>query len=323
MITGSQQNVWQISAGTGSRTYATTFMRFGVGLIGPGFTGPWNIESTDERYGGPFARKLASETAKGDIFLLRTSSTEVCAVGLVASGYQFLEQFDDVNGWDLRHARRIRWFQLPSAYKFQSPIFGPRPARFSGVFNEEAVRFATGIVNSPPNDWKTSALPELPQVEPLLKDIPESLRDIIGSVQDLHSLYCDPHTLGGRPLEAEMVCHCVVPLLRALGWHQSQIALEWNNIDVAVFHALPRKPQNCKFVIEAKNFGDGIEGASAQANRYMNTLGVSCHLLVTDGIRYKLYQPNRLDEAVAYANLWEPKQSALTLFSLLSRSQNA
>jgi hypothetical protein len=323
MTTLSQCNVWQISAGTGSRTYASTFLRFGVGLIGPGFAGRWAPESDDERFEGPFTRKLASEVKEGDIFLLRTSALEVCAVGLVASAYQFLEQFDDVNGWDLRHARRVRWFRLPSPYRFQSSPFGPRPTRFSGVFGDEAIRFARGIVNSPPDDWKTAALGELPPVEPLLTEVPEKLRDIIGSIQDLQALYDDPHTLGGRPLEAEMVCHCVVPLLCALGWHRFHIAVEWNKIDVAVFHSLPRNVGNCRFVIEAKNFGEGIEGASAQAKGYMDGLGIRCNLLVTDGIRYKLYDPNHLDEAVAYANLWEPKQSALDLFAKLSRNQNA
>jgi len=239
------------------------------------------------------------------------------------SGYDFLDQFDDVNGWDLRHARRVRWLKLQNAHKFQTPLFGPRPTRFSGVFSEEAIRFARDIVSSPPDDWKTAKLPALPPVEPLLTDIPENLRDIIGSIQDLRALYDDPHTLGGRPLEAEMVCHCVVPLMKALGWQPFHIAVEWNNTDVAIFHSLPRKANNCKFVIEAKKFGDGIEGASTQAKRYVSTLGICCDLLVTDGIRYKLYDPNHLGEAIAYANLWEPKQSALTLFSKLSRSQNA
>src|ERR1017187_6360122 len=228
MTTPSQCNVWQISAGTGSRTYASTFLRFGVGLIGPGFAGRWMPESGDEKFDGPFTRKLASEVKEGDIFLLRTSAVEVCAVGLVASDYEFLEEFDDVNGWDLRHARRVRWFRLPSSHRFHSSSFGPRPTRFSGVFSDEAIRFARGIVNSPPDDWKTAVLCDLPLLEPLLKEVPENLRDIIGSIQDLRTLYDDPHTLGGRPLEAEMVCHCVVPLLAALGWQRFHIAVEWN-----------------------------------------------------------------------------------------------
>jgi hypothetical protein len=173
------------------------------------------------------------------------------------------------------------------------------------------------------DDWKTAPLPDLPSMDPVLREIPEDLRDIIGSLQDLQALYEDPHTLGCEPLEAEMVCHCVVPFLLALGWHRFHIAVEWNHIDVAVFDTLPREAKNCRFVIEAKNFGEGIEGASAQAKSYMDRLGIACDLIVTDGIRYKLYDPENLDDAVAYANLWEPKQAALELFSRLRRAKNA
>jgi hypothetical protein len=322
-IASHQRRVWQLASGSGSRDYSATFLRCGVGLIGPGWVGRWTPEASDERFEGSFVRNFVTQVSEGDVMLLRASSKEVLAVGLVASEYQYLEQFDDVNGWDLQQARRVRWFRLPTPYCFETPVFGPRPSRFSGVYSDEAIRFAFGIADSPPDDWKTATLPELPPVEPALLDPPEELRDIIGSVQDLATLYRDRRTLGGWPLEAELVCHCAVPFLLALGWSRLHIAIEWQNIDIAVFRALPREPDNCRFVIEAKNFGEGIEGASSQAKGYMDRLGIRCSLVVTDGIRYKLYDPDNLNDSVAYANLWEPKQSAIDLFSRLRRNNNA
>ena len=44
-------------------------------------------------------------------------------------------------------------------------------------------------------------------------------------------------------------------ILRALGWPPEQIAVQWRRIDVAVFRALPRTPENCHLVIEAKRLG--------------------------------------------------------------------
>jgi hypothetical protein len=52
-----------------------------------------------------------------------------------------------------------------------------------------------------------------------------------------------------------MIVHFVVPLLRALGWPVEWIAIKWRNIDVAVFHGLPQTAEKCRFVIEAKRFG--------------------------------------------------------------------
>ena len=40
-----------------------------------------------------------------------------------------------------------------------------------------------------------------------------------------------------------------------------RIAVKWRYIDVTVFKALPRIPENCPFVIEAKRLGAGVEGA--------------------------------------------------------------
>src|SRR5258708_11791333 len=99
--------VWQVSAGPASRSYTDVFLKHGVALIGPGDAGLWS----HERYSYDFALlgfvgRFAEEIAVGDIVLLRTGAATISAVGIVASEYLYLEVFDDVNGWDLQHARR-------------------------------------------------------------------------------------------------------------------------------------------------------------------------------------------------------------------------
>jgi len=119
-----ESTIWQISGGPASRSYADVFIRHGVGLIGPGDGGPWSKDRSDAGYDVyGFLRRFAAEAHAGDIVLLRTGMSRIHAVGLIVSDYLYLDQFDDVNGWDLQHARRVRWCKLPTDYEFGSPVF--------------------------------------------------------------------------------------------------------------------------------------------------------------------------------------------------------
>src|SRR5581483_1952036 len=99
--------VWQIAGGPSGRSYSTLFLRHGVGLIGPGDPGAWTVGRPDEDFGGSSSvRRFATRAQPGDIVLLRAGNSVARAVGLVAGDYEYITQFDDVNGWDLQHARR-------------------------------------------------------------------------------------------------------------------------------------------------------------------------------------------------------------------------
>ena len=146
----NERNIWQISGGPPDRPYADVFLRHGVGLIGPGDPGSWTADRSDEDYDGSrFVRHFASEMRVGDVVLLRMGLARVRAIGIVASEYQYLIQFDDVNGWDLQHARRIRWCELPTEHDFGSSVFGANPPRLSGVNAPEIVGYARRFVASP------------------------------------------------------------------------------------------------------------------------------------------------------------------------------
>lgn len=311
--------IWQLAGGSTSRSFADIFLKYGVGLIGPGDPGPWS----PERYAHDLALqgvvgRFATEVEIGDVFLLRTGISTLCAVGIVASEYMYLEQFDDVCGWDLQHARRVRWYRLPQKYTFRTLVFGANPTRFSRTWSEEVVDFAERFLNSPPLDWQLAPLPPLPCEEPHLEDVPHSLQGIIAEANDLVPLLRDRQVLGELPSEDEMIAHFVVPFLRILGWPPEKIAVKWRYVDVALFRALPRIPDNCQFVIEAKHLDAGVEGALAQAKAYLEKLGVSRDVIVTDGIRYRVYSSKNDFEPLAYANLIRLKKSATKLFEHLS-----
>jgi len=311
--------VWQISSGPLSRSYADVFLQHGVALLGPGDAGSWTSKRDDEEFEGGFVRRFASEVASGDVFLLRAGLATVVAVGLVASDYLYVNAFDDVNGWDLQHARRVRWCQLPEEHRFGGAVFGANPPRCSRVFNEEAVDFAERFIKSPPTQWQTRSLPHLPAEGPALDRVPDALQGIVAQAADLVPLLQDREAFGEAPSENELIAHFVVPFLRALGWAPERIAVQWRHIDVAVFRALPRIPENCQLVIEAKRLGAGVEGALAQAKGYVEALGLPRDVIVTDGVRYRMYDAENTFQPLAYANLARLKQPAGELFARMRR----
>jgi hypothetical protein len=308
-----------MAAGPASWSYADVFLKYGVGLIGPGDAGPWKPERADDDFEGHFVRHFASEMQVGDVVLLRKGIATIIAVGIVASDYMYLNQFDDVNGWDLQHARRIRWCKLPQEYTFATRVFGANPPRCSRTWNEGVKDYAERFLKSPPTLWQEEPLPCLPEEEPEMDGVPPALEGIVGQAQDLIRLFWDRQNFGDHPTEDELVAHFVIPFLRLLGWPPEQIAVKWRGIDVAVFMALPRIRENCRFVIEAKRLGVGVESALEQAKGYGEALGVPRDIIVTDGIRYRLYSYESGFAPVAYANLVWLKRSAIDLFDRMRK----
>lgn len=317
--TATPLTVWQVSGGTAERSFARLFTQHQVMLAGPGDGGAWRPGQADWVYGGPTVRRLAEEVQVGDVVLLRTGQATIHSVGIVAGGYEYLPQFDDVNGWDLQHGRRVRWAGHHQPYTFSASLFGGGPAPLSRVNQPELMDYARRFVQSDPTHWQSAPLPPLPPEEPPLWDVPPALAELVAHAADLHPLYWDGAAFGDPPAEHEMVAHFVVPLLRGLGWQVEQIGLEWRRIDVALFDRLPRSPENCRLVIEAKRLGVGVEGHLQQAVDYLTGLGIRRDVVVTDGLRYRLYAGDRGYEPVAYANLARLKVSSLRLFERLGR----
>jgi hypothetical protein len=179
--------------------------------------------------------------------------------------------------------------------------------------------FASRFLNSPPLEWQTASLPELPSEQPDLDEIPDSLRGIVAQTADLAPLFQEKQTFGDAPAEDELIVHFVVPFLRALGWPPERIGIKWHHVDVAAFRTLPRTRASCHLIIEAKRFGAGVEGALEQAKGYAEALGISGDVVVTDGVRYRMYDGNCGFAPVAYANLARLKKPAMRLFTRMQR----
>jgi hypothetical protein len=172
------QSVWQISSGTNG-SYADVFLKHGVVLIESGDAGAWRTDRADSEFDGVPVRRFATEVQIGDVMLLRTGISTICAVGLVASDYLYLPQFDDVNGRDLQHARRVRWYVLPSNHDFGTRAFGAGASLLSRVNQSDILDYADRFINSPPTNWQTAPLPALPTDAPNLGTVPSVLQDLV------------------------------------------------------------------------------------------------------------------------------------------------
>jgi hypothetical protein len=310
--------VWQVSSAPANRSYSDIFLRYGVALITPGDSGAWLPERA-HLFEDDVVRRFAEEVQIGDIVLLRAGTSTIHAIGIIASEYIYLPQFDDVNGLDLQHARHVRWFALPDPYDFGKPVFGAISQRFSRVNREDIIEYSQKFVSSPPDHWKTASLPKLPEEQPALEAIPDGLQGIAAQVKDLLNLYLDKTRFGDLPAEDELLAHYIVPFLRALGWSVEQIGIKWRYVDVTTFKSLPRTSENVHLIIEAKRLGAGVEGALGQALGYLDTLGIQRDVIVTDGVRYRLFSAASGYRSAAYANLARLKKPALELFDMMRK----
>jgi len=309
-------DIWQIGSGNADRCYADTFLKYGVALVGPGDPGPWSAERGDDEYEGPFVRYLAQDLKKGDVLVLRKGMYRLCAIGVVANDdYIYLEQFDDLNGWDLQHARRVRWFPLPEEVEITDLAFTQKRLTRAG---DRVAALVRPFLSTPPLSWPSwhvSPLPALPPLELALETVPPPLRGIVMELEGLYPLFWSTDSFGDHPSEDELIVHVIVPLLRALGWPAELVAVKWRYADIAVFRTLPRSPENCAFVIEAKRLGSGDQAALVQAMGYADGLGLSkADIVVTDGVRYSLHSRDHGFARTAYANLIRPKEGSKVLF---------
>ena len=67
-----------------------------------------------------------------------------------------------------------------------------------------------------------------------------------------------------RPSESETVAHLVVPLLQTLGWTPQRLAVEWNQVDLALFDAVPRADRHLCTVVEVKKMDEACLSAKSQ-----------------------------------------------------------
>lgn len=263
-IKGKQ--LWQVGAGDTDRNYGTVCLKYNVMIVGPGRPGPYTEELYAEAGDIKNSIRRFYDAAKGDVVLLRIGTGEVLAVGEIMDEQpQWLEAFGDVDGWDLQHTRRVRWFE-GSNKSFPSQTFGTRARTFAGVASEPIHKWLTQLqMNSSARQRRLSSLPtpgsrlgttELAGrlfIEGLGSEYVDRLVSVLGSIQRVAAWYQNESKRpAGRPSETETIRYLVIPLLFSLGWSEQTCAIEWKRVDVALFAKTPSTDETLACVVEAK-----------------------------------------------------------------------
>ena len=243
--------------------------------------------------GQGFRRKrcaaLRDGTGLGRHRLLRRANRSLMRVGLIASEYQYLPQFDDVNGWDLQHARRIRWYRLPAptisggSFRSEPTALWADQCRFGGRFRPQFYRVAAdGLA-----DRGAAAVPILSRnvVGPAIDC------GIVALAADVGRSYWDRKPFGEHRCEDEMIAHY---RYRCYGRSAGRPSRSQSSGGTWTFAYSVRCLANRKMLSSSSrpNLGVGAEGALARP-RVRPALEVTCDIVVSDGFRYRLYVVER------------------------------
>jgi hypothetical protein len=321
---------WQVSAGyggerRGGRDYSDVFLDFGVMLTGPGEYGEYfeNAHRYKQEKDGRRVERFAEELEIDDVVVLKRPAGrqwEVRAVGVVKSTYVFLPVFDDVEGWDIQHGRRVEWV-VPTGG--QKPMSGFTQGTLNKVKPSET-RQAIDTILSAENPIVSNPLP--PTAGRLNnQDLIDNLIDngmraedadhfiqAVKKIRELGEWYRELVRQGVKVKEHEPRTFLIVPLLLALGWTEQRLKIEWNNIDVAFFES----PYNYKnndpiMLLESKKLLESLgRGAIEQVLRYATKYPRCKRLVVSDGCSYKVFE--RQDgnwNYSAYLNILKPRSS--------------
>ena len=109
------RKIWQQAAGDTDRDYAGLCLKWDVILNGPASYGRWPECQKDLRKDGWSGRKITDlwrfceQMQDRDLVVLRRGTSVVVAVGEIVGCYENHEEFNDVDGWEIGHVRRVRW----------------------------------------------------------------------------------------------------------------------------------------------------------------------------------------------------------------------
>lgn len=70
------REIWRVSGGLTSGPHAKVFLKYGLGLIGPGDAGAWAAERDDSEFEGGFVGHVASEAKLDDLLSASHGQTQ-------------------------------------------------------------------------------------------------------------------------------------------------------------------------------------------------------------------------------------------------------
>lgn len=316
------KNVWQIAAGDPGRSYPGVFLEWDVITVGPGRFGPWPDCRTEWTHERRRVARFCNEMETGDAVVLKSGIGKVYGVGIVESEPKWFDDFGDIDGWDQQHVRRVRW--LKKLLDDPAEVAGLARGTLRRVRSDSVLGwlreqdFGGNIEHYEPQGLPPSCQhgKELPRVD--RTSIGQHLFDqgvgggsidnLLNEMDELTRIARWYDRSEHAPSEYETTAYLVIPVLRALGWTPQKMAVEWQNLDAALFRVLPRSDANLAVTVEIKQKGNACLSAKSQAEEYAEKLGgPECRrLIVTDGLRYGAYvklEDRFPDRPHAYLNL--------------------
>lgn len=108
---------FRVETGHGASYQFDTFLQFSIMLIGSGQAGP-SLEARGwyQKHASQVV-VFAEHVHPGDIVILKwphRPDWQIVIVGRVACEYEYMEQCEDMDGWDIRHCRKVAWAQFNS-----------------------------------------------------------------------------------------------------------------------------------------------------------------------------------------------------------------
>ncbi|MDA0988531.1 MAG: hypothetical protein O2783_05265 [Chloroflexi bacterium] len=280
-------NFWQVSAGQGTRNYSDIFLKFGIMLIG--------------RSSASF-----SKGAKvGDVVILKRphhKAWRIVAAGHITGEYEQLEQFEDVEGWNIQHCRKVEWVCPPMdeeqpARRKAIDMKGLAMGTFIRVNQKDPIDRAMQLLGEGEKQESEEIPPPANRIsdEYLVESLianwlrPADAETVIQAIRHVRRLASWYARYGRELSEHEIRTFLIVPVLLALGWSEQKIKIEWNYTDISLFHEVFKKGAEPDVILESKRLSAGLGYAERQLKRYADE-HPSCHILVaSNGTRYQLY----------------------------------
>ena len=226
----------------------------------------------------------------------------------------------DVQGWDLCHFVRVKWYKPPKDIEFSKTLLARQT--IAQVSSREVLDRIIGETYKPYTEQKHNflKLKERRRIE--VDDVLQSFVDSGVRIQDAENIAKTIARISklarwyvendDRALEHEIRTFLVVPLLISLGWSREQkIKIEYNKIDIAVFDKPFTKEnrKSPKIIIETKRFQDGLNLATKAIKEYAKKYPDCQRLIATNGFRYKLFVKDKYGyKERGYFNLFDMRE---------------
>lgn len=328
-MNSSNQAIWAIGAGDNDRAYYELFLHWDIIALGPGTYGFWDEQRYEkenklEKHEFRDLQLFYNEMKSGDIVVLRLGTRKICGIGRISTNEgncAWYDDFGDIDGWDLQHTKRISWiWKIDENDKSDN---GPeKNFKWGYTISKENIAIISSFIEKKRIELNTPITPlvklpktcidkcKLRRLE--VRELSEN-QNVVHGLEPLFEIsrhYLKRLVEGElMPSEDETRVYLVVPLLKSLGWSFRCMAVEWKNLDIALFENEKQLDANLLAIVEVKKFDISCLTAKDQVEGYAEKHGKKqCRLLIlTDGMRYgvftKEYRSSFTWRLYAYMNL--------------------